>query len=963
MFSKIKEALGRILESRLVVVIIVFCLLFLMLVNRVFYLQIVKGQEYLDNYKLQIEKKKYTEGTRGNIYDKNGNVLAYNKLAYSVTIEDNGSYISEKERNKTLNSTILKVIDIVESHNDSIVNDFGVVINANDEYEFAQEEGTGRQRFLADIYGYTTIDKLKENEKNASPDDVIKFLCEGNKDKGITGYGINQEDYDKSTVLKLVTIRYQISLNSYQKYIPTVIASGVSDETVAEVMENMDSLQGVDIAEDSVRCYNDSKYFASLIGYTGKISTEEYNELTADGKNKDKYSKTDTIGKAGLEQSLDEVLKGTKGEETVYVDNVGKVLETVKGTDAKAGNNLYLSIDKDMQIAAYNMIEEKLAGILLDRIRNVMNYEPDPEGNTKNIIIPISDVYYALLGNEVLDLEHLKSADAKQNEQAIYAKYSSRQKSAIDDIMAELGNPDASAYKDLGDEMQAYMSYVADTVLLTNTGVLNKDAIDTNDDTYNAWTKDESISLYTYLNYAISKNWIDTSKLQDYMPSQGKYSDASEIYEGILSLLKEYLPDNTGFQKLVYEYLVKNGSITGRQVCLALYEQGILSTEDEDYTKLSSGAISSYEFMRRKIEKLEITPGQLALEPCTGSMVVTDVNTGKVLVCVSYPGYDNNKLANSMDSSYYAKLNSDMSRPLYNSATQEKTAPGSTFKMISSVAGLTEDVISTGSYIGCSGQFDKISPAPKCWIYPSAHGSLNVVSALDKSCNDFFYEVGYRLGSGSGEYKSADGITNFQKYASMFGLSEKSGLEIPESAPQISDTDAVRTAIGQGTNNYTVSQLTRYVTTVANKGTLYDLSLLDHVEDKDKNVIQTYDPKEKSKLEEVSSTTWNAVHQGMTNMAAHSSTFSVLRREGFAMAGKTGTAEQSKLHADHALFVGFAPANKPEIAVGVRIANGYSSSYAAELGRDIVRYKYNLTDKKNLVTGSAANLGAQIAGD
>ena len=85
MFSKIKEALGRILESRLVVVIIVFCLLFLMLVNRVFYLQIVKGQEYLDNYKLQIEKKKYTEGTRGNIYDRNGKVLAYNELAYSVT--------------------------------------------------------------------------------------------------------------------------------------------------------------------------------------------------------------------------------------------------------------------------------------------------------------------------------------------------------------------------------------------------------------------------------------------------------------------------------------------------------------------------------------------------------------------------------------------------------------------------------------------------------------------------------------------------------------------------------------------------------------------------------------------------------------------------------------------------------------------------------------------------------------
>lgn len=189
--------------------------------------------------------------------------------------------------------------------------------------------------------------------------------------------------------------------------------------------------------------------------------------------------------------------------------------------------------------------------------------------------------------------------------------------------------------------------------------------------------------------------------------------------------------------------------------------------------------------------------------------VVTNPNTGEVLACVSYPGYDNNRLSNVMDRSYYVQLSMGMSRTFYNRATQEKTAPGSTYKMLSSVASLTEGVINGNSYISCSGVFDKITPSPKCWIYPSAHGSLNVVGALQHSCNDFFYEVGYRLGQDSnGNYDSDTGLEKLAKYAKMFGFDQTSGIEIPESQPQISDFDSVRSAIGQGTNNYTVSQST-----------------------------------------------------------------------------------------------------------------------------------------------------------
>ena len=176
MFSGIKEFLTDIFKSRLVVLICAFCFLFLILIYRLFQLQIVEGEDYLDNYTLKIKKTTEVQGTRGNIYDRDGEILATNRLAYSVQIEDNGSYDDNIEKNELINETINRVIDIVESHGDQIVNDFGIVLK-NDKYEFLYSEGTRRQRFLADIYGYSTLDELSDEEANSTPDDVMKFMC------------------------------------------------------------------------------------------------------------------------------------------------------------------------------------------------------------------------------------------------------------------------------------------------------------------------------------------------------------------------------------------------------------------------------------------------------------------------------------------------------------------------------------------------------------------------------------------------------------------------------------------------------------------------------------------------------------------------------------------------------------------------------------------------------------------
>ena len=158
--DRIKEGIDYIMKSRLMVLIIVFCLTSSVLIGRLFYLQIVRGEDYLDNYELQIRRTSEIAATRGNIYDRNGNLLAYNELAYSVTIQDTlPTNMGSDERNETLNGILNKVLEIVESNGDSVIDSFGIILDSAGEYQFAETNETLKLRFIADrciwksIYG------------------------------------------------------------------------------------------------------------------------------------------------------------------------------------------------------------------------------------------------------------------------------------------------------------------------------------------------------------------------------------------------------------------------------------------------------------------------------------------------------------------------------------------------------------------------------------------------------------------------------------------------------------------------------------------------------------------------------------------------------------------------------------------------------------------------------------------
>ena len=951
--DRLKEAVEYVMKSRLMVLVIVFCMTSAVLIGRLFYLQIVRGEDYLENYELQIRKTDSTAATRGNIYDRNGNILASNELAYSVTIKDTVPTDTDAdEKNEILNSTLDRVLELVEKNGDSVIDSFGIMLNSSGEYEYVETNETRKLRFIADVYGEAYVDDLEEDERNQSAAELIHYLCEKR-------YGLNDDkddpDYDPAYILKMVNMRYAMGLNGYQQYRSTTLASDVSDETAAAIMENQDELTGVDVEEISLRHYPDGIYFSSVIGYTGPMSQDEYDAL--DEEDKEKYSRSDIVGKWGIEQVCDSTLQGEKGESVYYVDNRGRVIDTISSTDPKAGNDVYLTIDKNLQISAYKLLEEKIAGILLSKLTDTLNYDPADAKDASSILIPVSDAYHALIANGLLDMGHFSADDAGAAEKAVYSAFREKQESVIGELTDQLSDPDAPAYRDLSEEMQAYMTYIYRQVLIEKTGIVISDAVDVTDKTLLAWTQDETISLCTFLNYAISQNWIDTSILGD-----SAYSSSEEIYEELVKYLKDYLSTDSDFDKLLYEYLIKSGGITGRQICAIVYEQGVLPMEEDKYNGLMDGSVSSFGWLYNKIESLQITPGELGMEPCSGGLVVTDPDTGDVLACVSYPGYDNNRLSNTMDSAYYNQLVTGTARTFYNRATQEKTAPGSTFKMVSSAAGLEEGIIDGNTGFYCNGEFSKVTPSPKCWVYPNGHGSLDVVGAIENSCNVFFYNVGYNLSiDDDGNYDSTLGTDRLGKYAELFGLGEKSGLEIDEASPDISNEYSIQSAIGQGNHNFTVSQLNRYVTTIANRGTVYDLTLIDRTADANGSLLRDNEAEVVRTIDEFDSSTWDMLQEGMEKMVtSHYSTFSDLE---FSMAGKTGTAQHNELHANHALFVGYAPTDSPEVSIAVRIAYGYNSGYASEVARDVLRIYFDPDLKDELITGHAAAIGSGMSGD
>ena len=779
--------------------------------------------------------------------------------------------------------------------------------------------GNSLLRFQRDTYGTQTIAQLSDEQKKSSASQMIDSLC--------SRYGINQQEYTPEHVLEIINLRLLMSANSYNRYISFTIANEVSDQTVAAILENSDELAGVTVEQQYIRKYVDSVYCSQILGYTGTVSTTELATLKEQNSS---YENNDIVGKAGIEQSMEQELSGEKGSKTVYVDTVGRITEVLDETDPKAGNDVYLTIDIELQKKIYNAIEDELVSIISSNLTSgTTKYTYNAStGDINNIYITIPEVYFALIDNNLVSTSKIAQGNT-ENERDVYAAFQSKKEQIFDLLRSELTSS-PTAYGQLSEEEQAYIWYIYKDLLKAN-GIFNSNNVDTNDSVYKDWTNGNSTSLEQLLRYSITKNWINMS---DFTSEQ--YTSLDEAYNELVNYIFDVLETDADFHKKLYKYMIENGNISGRQVCMMLFEQGFLQGDD-DYQALSSGRISAYDFMSSCISSKRITPAQLALQPCSGSCVITDPNNGNVLALVSYPSYDNNRMSGTIDADYYKQLNNDKSNPLYNWATQAQNAPGSTYKVCTSIMALDMGIINPSTSFYCSGTFDKITPSPRCWVR-SGHGTETVTTAIRDSCNLFFYNVGYNLALSKGLFDNTYATSVMQKYAEELGLATMSGIEIAEKAPSASNIDAVYSAIGQGNHAYSTLNLARYVTTVANSGTCYNLTLIDKITDNNGNLIRD-NSADVANVMNISQSIWDTVHYGM-NLVVN--TYSALSKVNLNFAAKSGTAQENKKEPDHAMMISYAPYDNPQIAMAVSIPHGYSGSQASELTAKVLNLYFGL---------------------
>lgn len=457
---------------------------------------------------------------------------------------------------------------------------------------------------------------------------------------------------------------------------------------------------------------------------------------------------------------------------------------------------------------------------------------------------------------------------------------------------------------------------------------------------------------------------------------------------------REYVTKNAGLDvtdknyaenlKKYFTDTITAGRISTNVMIGAMVEQGVVTATESELDLIKRGRLTSITFLISKIESRKLTPQMVNLNPSTASAIVVNVNDGSVIAAANYPNYDNNRFVNNFDNEYFQRLNNDPTLPQINRVFKSPYPPGSTFKMITAIAGLENGIIKPATTIYDGGTFTSAGePYASCAIAPGSHGAVNVSRALEVSCNYFFFETSYRMGNTT-EGTKLEGIAKLNYYMERFGLNDPTGVEISElntsreqgrsyiSSPAYKeytetnaaasqglkatetqkrwqDGDTIRTAIGQALNAYTVANMGNYIATLANGGTRYQLHLMDKIESADGKVQTKFAPLIEDTVP-VKSENLQAVYEGMA-LAAHGSAGTaraVFKDFPMKIAAKTGTTQEDKSANDHASFACFAPYDNPQIAIYVVIPYGNTPttvSPAAHVAKTIISEYFGLEEE------------------
>lgn len=423
---------------------------------------------------------------------------------------------------------------------------------------------------------------------------------------------------------------------------------------------------------------------------------------------------------------------------------------------------------------------------------------------------------------------------------------------------------------------------------------------------------------------------------------------------GIQYVFEEYLRGQNGIKQLDMSV---DGNITDEYITKeAVAGSDVILTIDANLQAVTEKALAN------NIKKIASGGFSKTSEAKAGAAVVMNVKTGEILAMASYPDYEPELFVNGISQKKLDEYNKGDN--IFNRAISGVYAPGSTFKMITAIAGLETGAITPTEKINDVGVYKK-AHEPACWIWNSygmTHGWLNVTDAIIHSCNYFFYEVGYRVT-----------IDNIAKYAKYYGLGQKTNVELPmeeegvvatrDKAKERGDEwqigETLSAAIGQSYNSYTPIQMAKYISMLANGGKPIDVTIVKSVIDVNGNQI----PKEeitkfvnaklgleKQEKEDLNIKKENleAVLKGMKGVTSEEggTAYSTFADFNIELGGKTGSAQTDVNGKVNGWFVGFAPYDEPEVAVVVLVENAGSGSYTAEVARDILQEYFGMNMEK-----------------
>ena len=349
------------------------------------------------------------------------------------------------------------------------------------------------------------------------------------------------------------------------------------------------------------------------------------------------------------------------------------------------------------------------------------------------------------------------------------------------------------------------------------------------------------------------------------------------------------------------------------------------------------------ESLARTVEKMNAEDGN---EARGAGATVIKVGTGEVLALASYPDFDLNTYYQD-----YNELSSDPGNPFFNRATMGTYAPGSTFKPLTAVAALMEDLITPTQKLKTTGHWvypgDSNSYA-NCWLYNSTrgnHGKINVSEAITVSCNYFFAEMGYYLG-----------LDTLNEYAKAFGLGEHTGIEIGDETGNLTvnkegENQAPWAAFGQSSYLFTPIQLANYTATLVSGGKHCEAHLLKAVKSYDNTQVLSTGNTEPINTVEISDAALEAVKKGMHDLTTTGS-LSYYFKDCVVDAGaKTGTAQVSSKTKNNGVFICFAPYDDPEIAVSIVIEKGGSGAALASTAVEILNAYFSADEIGTAILG------------